>query len=188
MSSQDSKELLGLLQVTGQTREEDIANAMQKCLEDNKINLNKIVSIATDGDRQYRDKTSAPVDTNYFSTVIKKIKDNFADRFEQFKSYKSTLAFIVHPLNTNSNEIHIEPFEIDTGSLEMQLTDLKNKALWSGKFTKSKSNLEKLEVQKCMYVTQQKLTLLKEVEALIFDAWKNLPDCYSVKKKKHLEC
>ncbi|GFT98351.1 uncharacterized protein TNCV_851011 [Trichonephila clavipes] len=167
MSSQGSKELLGLLQVSEQTREEDIANAMQKCLEDNKINLNKIVSIATDEDRH----------------SYKKIKDNFADRFEQFKSYKSTLALIVNPLNTNSNEIHIEPFEIDTGSLEVQLIDLKSKALWSGKFTKSKSKLEKLEVQKCMYVTQQKLTLLKEVEALIFEAWKNLPDCYSVKKK-----
>lgn len=136
--------------------------------------------------KQYRDKTSATVDTNYFSTVIKKIKDEFADRFEQFKTNKTTLAFIVNPLNTNSNEIHIEPFGIDTGSLEMQLIDLKSKALWSGKFTELKSKLEELEVQKCMYVTQQKWTALKEmprVEALIFDAWNSLPDCYSEVKK-----
>ncbi|XP_039312743.1 uncharacterized protein LOC120359413 [Solenopsis invicta] len=78
--------------------------------------------------KQYRDKTSATVDTNYFSTIIKKIKDEFADRFEQFKTNKTTVAFIVNPLNTNSNEIHIEPFEIDTGSLEMQLINLKSKA------------------------------------------------------------
>ncbi|XP_015440313.1 PREDICTED: general transcription factor II-I repeat domain-containing protein 2A-like [Dufourea novaeangliae] len=136
--------------------------------------------------KQYRDKTSATVDTNYFSTVIKKIKDEFADRFEQFKTNKTTLAFIVNPLNTNSNEIHIEPFGIDTGSLEMQLIDLKSKALWSGKFTELKSKLEELEVQKCMYVTQQKWTALKEmprVEELIFDAWNSLPDCYSEVKK-----
>lgn len=136
--------------------------------------------------KQYRDKTSATVDTNYFSTVIKKIKDEFADRLEQFKTNKTTLAFIVNPLNTNSNEIHIEPFGIDTGSLEMQLIDLKSKALWSGKFTELKSKLEELEVQKCMYVTQQKWTALKEmprVEALIFDAWNSLPDCYSEVKK-----
>ncbi|KAL7631858.1 UNVERIFIED_CONTAM: hypothetical protein RMT77_017845 [Armadillidium vulgare] len=51
MSSQGPKEeLLGLLQLSGQTRGEDIANAVQKCLEDNKIYLNKIVSIATDGE------------------------------------------------------------------------------------------------------------------------------------------
>ncbi|GFY21821.1 uncharacterized protein TNCV_1169651 [Trichonephila clavipes] len=74
--------------------EEDIANAMQKCLENNKIDLNKIST-----------------------TIKKKFKDEFADRFEQFKT---TLAFIINSLSTNSNEIHIEPpFGIDTGSLEM---------------------------------------------------------------------
>ncbi|GBM85080.1 Protein ZBED8, partial [Araneus ventricosus] len=52
MSSQGpKKELLGLLPLSGQTRGEDIANAVQKCLEDNGIDINKIVSIATDGDR-----------------------------------------------------------------------------------------------------------------------------------------
>ncbi|GFS49201.1 uncharacterized protein TNCV_2410401 [Trichonephila clavipes] len=93
MSFEDPKEeLLGLLSLSGQTRGEDIANAVQKCLEDNKIDLNKIVSIATDGAR----------------------------------------TFIVTPLDTNSNEIHIEKFGIDTGSLEMQSIDLKSKALWRG--------------------------------------------------------
>ncbi|GBN84918.1 General transcription factor II-I repeat domain-containing protein 2A [Araneus ventricosus] len=48
MSSQGPKEeLLGLLPLSGQ----DIANAVQKCLEDNGIDINKIVSIATDGAR-----------------------------------------------------------------------------------------------------------------------------------------
>uniref|UniRef100_A0A1B0BZI7 DUF4371 domain-containing protein n=1 Tax=Glossina palpalis gambiensis TaxID=67801 RepID=A0A1B0BZI7_9MUSC len=52
MSSQDPKgELLGLLPLSGQIRAEDIANAVQKCLEGNSIDLNKIVSIATDGAR-----------------------------------------------------------------------------------------------------------------------------------------
>ncbi|GBO00878.1 General transcription factor II-I repeat domain-containing protein 2A [Araneus ventricosus] len=52
MSSQCPKEeLIGLLPLSGQTRGEDIANAVQKCLEDNGIDINKIVSIATDGVR-----------------------------------------------------------------------------------------------------------------------------------------
>ncbi|GBM56917.1 hypothetical protein AVEN_213898-1 [Araneus ventricosus] len=52
MSSQGPKEeLLGLRPLSGQTRGEDLANAVQKCLEDNGIDINKIVSIATDGAR-----------------------------------------------------------------------------------------------------------------------------------------
>ncbi|CAG9840739.1 unnamed protein product [Diabrotica balteata] len=67
--------------------------------------------------KEYHDKTSATVDTNYFSTI---------------KTNKTTLAFIVNHLNTNNNEIHVESFGIHTGSLEMQLIDLKSKALWRG--------------------------------------------------------
>ncbi|GFX43959.1 uncharacterized protein TNCV_4112381 [Trichonephila clavipes] len=52
MSSQSPKEkLLELIPLSGQTRGEDIANAVQKCLEDNKTDLNKIILIATDGTR-----------------------------------------------------------------------------------------------------------------------------------------
>ncbi|CAG9828489.1 unnamed protein product [Diabrotica balteata] len=106
------------------------------------------------------------------------------ERFKQFKTNKTTLAFIVNPLNSNSNEIHVEPFGIHTGSLEMQLIDLKCKALYSGTFPELKSKLEELEVQKCMYVTKKR-TALKEmprIEGLIFDAWNSLPDCYSKNK------
>ncbi|GBM62176.1 General transcription factor II-I repeat domain-containing protein 2A [Araneus ventricosus] len=136
--------------------------------------------------KQYRDETNATIDTNYFSTSLKNMKDGFAERFEQFKTNKSTFAFIVNPLNTNTNEINIEPFGIDAGSLQMQLLDLKTKDLWSGKFTELKSKLKELEVQKCMHIAQHKWTALKEisrVEALIFGAWNSLPECYSEVKK-----
>ncbi|GBN00984.1 hypothetical protein AVEN_201755-1 [Araneus ventricosus] len=106
--------------------------------------------------KQYRDETNATIDTNYFSIALKNMKDGFAERFEQFKTNKCTLTFIVYPLNTNTNEINIEPFGIDAGSLQMQLLDLKTKDLWSGKFTNLKSKLEELEVQKCMHIAQHK--------------------------------
>ncbi|GBN89028.1 hypothetical protein AVEN_23528-1 [Araneus ventricosus] len=52
MSSQGPKEeLLGLLPLSGKTRREDIANAVQKCLEDNGIDINKTVYLATYGAR-----------------------------------------------------------------------------------------------------------------------------------------
>ena len=57
MSSQGQKEqLLGLLQLSRQTGGEDISNYMQKCLEDYEIDINKIVSIATDGARSMTGK------------------------------------------------------------------------------------------------------------------------------------
>ncbi|GBM22221.1 hypothetical protein AVEN_273411-1 [Araneus ventricosus] len=114
------------------------------------------------------------------------MKDGFAERCEQFKTNKSTLAFIVNPLNTNTNEINIEPFGIDAGSLQMQLLGLKSKDMWSGKFTELKSKLEELEVQKCMHIAQQKWAALKEiprVETLTFGAWNSLPECYIEVKK-----
>ncbi|GBN70507.1 hypothetical protein AVEN_118443-1 [Araneus ventricosus] len=91
------------------------------------------------------------------------MKVGFAERSEQFKTNKSTLAFIVNPLNTNTNEINIEPFRIDAGSLHMQLLDLKTEDFWSGKFTELRSKLEELEVQKCMHIAQHKWPALKEI-------------------------
>ncbi|GBO36567.1 General transcription factor II-I repeat domain-containing protein 2A [Araneus ventricosus] len=117
---------------------------------------------------------------------FKKHEGWIAERFEQFKTNKSTLAFIVHPLNTNTNDINIEPFGIDAGSLQMQLPDLRTKDLWSGKFTELKSKLEELEVQKYMHIAQHKWTALKgipQVETLIFGAWNSVPECYSEVKK-----
>ncbi|GBL92475.1 hypothetical protein AVEN_174745-1 [Araneus ventricosus] len=136
--------------------------------------------------KQYREETNSTIDTNYFSIALKNMKDGFAERFVRFKTNKSTLTFIVNPLNTNTNEINIEPFGIDAGSLQMQLLDLKTKDLWSGKFTELKIKLEELEVQKCMHIAQHKWTALKEiprVETLIFGAWNRLPECYSEVKK-----
>ncbi|GBM34826.1 hypothetical protein AVEN_208031-1 [Araneus ventricosus] len=79
--------------------------------------------------KQYRNETNATIETNYFSIALKNMKDGFAVRFEQFRTNKSTLAFIVNPPNTNTNEINVEPFGIDAGSLQMQLLDLKTRLL-----------------------------------------------------------
>ncbi|GBO42058.1 hypothetical protein AVEN_273689-1 [Araneus ventricosus] len=110
------------------------------------------------------------------------MKDGFAERFKQFKTNKSNLAFIVNPLNTNTSEINIDPFGIEARSLQMQMLDFKTKDLWSGKFTELKRKLVELEVQKCMHIAQHKWTALKEiprVEANIFGALNSLPECCS---------
>ena len=48
-STGPKEELLGLLPLKGQTRGEDIANAVMECMEKHHIPLEKIVSISTDG-------------------------------------------------------------------------------------------------------------------------------------------
>ncbi|GFX03045.1 transposable element Tc3 transposase [Trichonephila clavipes] len=125
--------------------------------------------------------------------MLEKVIENWTSRLDYIRASRGSpmpeiIFKISIPLKKTpfSNEIHIEPFEIDNESLEMQLIDLKSKALRIGKFTELKSQLDELEVQKCMNVTQQKLTTLKEmprVEALTFEAWNSLPDCYSEVKK-----
>ncbi|GFV58453.1 DUF4371 domain-containing protein [Trichonephila clavipes] len=61
MSSQGPKEeFLGLLPLSRQTRGEDRANAVQKCLEDNKIDIRKIILIAFDGARSLTGKNKGP--------------------------------------------------------------------------------------------------------------------------------
>ncbi|GBM37024.1 Zinc finger BED domain-containing protein 5 [Araneus ventricosus] len=91
MSSQGpKKELLGLLPLSGQTLGEDIANAVQKCLEDNGIGINKIVPIATDGARKALCAQTFPAEiVEVMSLVIKIINSILAKALDhrQFKDF-----------------------------------------------------------------------------------------------------
>lgn len=69
--------------------------------------------------KQYRDEKSACFDANYFSTVLRKMKNSFGERFQQFRANKATLAFIVRPLKTNVKELNLAPFGTDAASLQM---------------------------------------------------------------------
>ncbi|GBO14626.1 hypothetical protein AVEN_76234-1 [Araneus ventricosus] len=80
------------------------------------------------------------------------MKDGFVERFEQFKTNKSTLAFIVNPLNTNTNEINIELFGIDAGSLQMQLLDLNTKELLLTPGLEALSDMDLIPIQKNLSV------------------------------------
>ncbi|GBO01174.1 hypothetical protein AVEN_143818-1 [Araneus ventricosus] len=95
--------------------------------------------------KQYRIETNATIEANYFSIALKNMKDGFAVRFEQFKTNKSTHAFIVNSLSTNTNEINIEPFGIDAGSLQMQLLDLKNQRLLEWQVLRTQEQVGRVE-------------------------------------------
>lgn len=136
--------------------------------------------------KQYRDETSACLDANYFGTVLRKMKTSFSERFQQFRANKATLAFIVHPLKINVNELNLVPFGTDAASLQMQLIDIKSKELWSNKFTELRNRLEELEREKSNLCSQHKWTAINELpkmEKIIFDSWNSLPETYGALKK-----
>ena len=53
------------------------------------------------------------------------MREAFLSRFQEFKNSRATLAFVKNPLNATITELKFSPFEIDIGSFEIQLLDLK---------------------------------------------------------------
>jgi hypothetical protein len=95
-------------------------------------------------------------------------------------------AFVEKPLSVDVTELNYSVFNIDIGSFEMQLLELKNKELWSSKFERLNADMEKLEKNKCDLSSQQKWSALKDLEKedmIIFNAWNSIPDSYDQLKK-----
>ncbi|XP_059138487.1 general transcription factor II-I repeat domain-containing protein 2A-like, partial [Physella acuta] len=184
ISSQGPKEeLLGLLPLSGQTRGEDIADAVQNCLEDYDIDINKIVSIATDEARIMtgihngvttilRQKINREILTFHcivhqealcartFPTEMVEVMDLVI---------KISNSILAKALYHRKSKEFLEELESHYSDLLMYnkvlwlSKDLRTKHLWSDKFTELKSKLEELEVQKSMHVKLHKWTSLKEM-------------------------
>ncbi|GFX19545.1 general transcription factor II-I repeat domain-containing protein 2 [Trichonephila clavipes] len=163
---------------------------MRNCLEDNKIDLNKIVSIATDRARSMTGKNKRA--TILQSKINHEILTFHCIIHQEELCAQTFLAEIVEVMNLVikivnsilSKALHHRQFKEFLSAMETQYSEpfLHNKVRWLSKELKSK--LEELEVQKCMYVKQQKLMALKEmrrVEALIFDVWNSLPQIAAVR-------
>ncbi|XP_076757218.1 general transcription factor II-I repeat domain-containing protein 2-like [Xylocopa sonorina] len=126
MSSQGQKEeLLGLLPLSGQIGGEDIANVVQICLEGNKIDLNKIVSIATNGARNMTGK-------NKRATTILQSKINHEILTFHCIIHQETLCAQTFPAETV--EV-MNLFKEFLNEMETQYSDLllHNKVRWFSK-------------------------------------------------------
>lgn len=135
---------------------------------------------------KYREDKNVSIDTIYFSTVLRKIKNSFEERFHEFRANKSTLSFVLYPLKINVDELNMAPFNTDAAALQMQLIDIKSKELWSSKFTALVDRLEEYEREKSNLISNHKWTAVKQlpkIERIIFDTWNSLPATYETTKK-----
>lgn len=118
------------------------------------------------------------------------MREAFLSRFQEFKNSRATLAFVKHPLNATITELKCSPFEVDIGSFEIQLLNLRNKEIWRSKFERLCVELEIFEKKKCDLSSQHKWSALNDLEKedmIIFNAWNSIPDSYDqLKKLKHI--
>ncbi|XP_071041894.1 uncharacterized protein [Parasteatoda tepidariorum] len=114
------------------------------------------------------------------------MRETFLSKFQEFKNSRAILAFVKNPLNATITELKFSPLEIDIGSFEIQLMDLKNKDIWLSKFERLCVELEILEKKKIDISFQHKWSALNNLEKedmTIFNAWNSIPDSYDQLKK-----
>ncbi|GFU13880.1 dimer_Tnp_hAT domain-containing protein [Trichonephila clavipes] len=92
------------------------------------------------------------------------MREAFLSGFQEFRNSKATLVFAKNPLNATITELKFSPFEIDIGSFEIQLLNLKNKEIWCSKFERLRVELEILEKKKCDLSSQHKWSALNDLE------------------------
>ncbi|GFV54232.1 dimer_Tnp_hAT domain-containing protein [Trichonephila clavipes] len=110
----------------------------------------------------------------------------FLSRFQELKNSRATLIFVKNPPNATITELKFSPFEIDIGSFEIQLLDLKHKEIWRSKVERLCVELEILEKKQCDLSSQHKWSALNDLEKedmIIFNAWNCIPDSYNQLKK-----
>ncbi|GFS68210.1 uncharacterized protein TNCV_1531141 [Trichonephila clavipes] len=107
------------------------------------------------------------------------MREAFLSRFQEFKNSKETLVFVKNPLNATITQLKVSPFEIHTGSFEIQLLDLKNKEIWHSKFKRLCIELEILEKKQCDLSSQHKWFALNDLEKedmILFNTWNSIHD------------
>ncbi|GFX24646.1 uncharacterized protein TNCV_3344261 [Trichonephila clavipes] len=194
------QELLGLLPFNGQTRGEYMAIAVIECMDKHSIPLDKSVSISTDGAKKALCRQTFPDEIckvmELVITIINSILAKALNHrqlkeflFEMESEYADLLLhnkYVKNSLNATITELKFSPFEIDIGSFEIQLLDLKNKEIRRSKFERLCVELEILEKKKCDLSSQHKWSALNNLEKedmIIFNAWNSIPDSYDQLKK-----
>lgn len=154
-----------------QVFERDLASGQLKYFPNLKIHL--------ENSTQFADNRSSHEEINReFLSIIAGAKDNFNNRFLQFRQMETTMCFLTSPDKSKFEELDLSCLHwLDFDNLEMELLEFQESSTWKRKFSDLRATLEKME---CEESTQDSTTDSYENE--ILKAWNSLPDKFKSMK------
>lgn len=115
-----------------------------------------------------------------FSRAVAIAKENFAERFLQFRKMETTLCFLRLQIKPDSKNWISCLRWLDYGNLEMELVEFQENSIWKDKFCDLRATLEKIEKTECEGRAEDGVVGSSEHE--ILKAWNSLPDNFKSMK------
>ncbi|MEE6511708.1 hypothetical protein FKM82_018407 [Ascaphus truei] len=113
-----------------------------------------------------------------FSSIIAVAKENFSNRFLQFRKMETTLCFLTSPDKAKCEELDLSCLHwLDLENLEMELLEFQESSIWKNKFYDLRATLEKME---CEGITEDSTVASSENE--ILKVWNSLPNNFKSMK------
>ena len=144
--------------------ERDLASGQLKYFPNLKIHL--------ENSTQFANNPSSREEINReFLSIITGAKDNFNNRFLQFRQMETTISFLISPDKSKFEELDLSYLHwLDFDNQEIKLLEFQESSTWKTKFSDLRATLEKME---CEESTQDRTTDSYENE--ILKAWNSLP-------------
>ncbi|KAM4694271.1 general transcription factor II-I repeat domain-containing protein 2A-like [Discoglossus pictus] len=112
------------------------------------------------------------------SSIVAAAKENFSNRFLQFRKMETTLYFLTSPDKAKYEELDISCLHwLDLENLEMELLEFQESSIWKNKFYALRATLEKIE---CEGMTTDSTVGSSENE--ILKVWNSLPNNFKSMK------
>ncbi|XP_076352700.1 general transcription factor II-I repeat domain-containing protein 2B-like [Tachypleus tridentatus] len=106
-----------------------------------------------------------------FSSIIAVAKENFSNRFMQFRKIEKTLYFLTFPDKTEFEDLDLSCLHwLGLKTLEMELVEFQENYTWTNKFCALRKTFEKIE---CGGILEENVA--KSCENEILKVWNSLP-------------
>ena len=84
-----------------------------------------------------------------FSSIVAAAKENFGNKFVQFRKMETPLCFLTSPDKAKFEERDLSCLLwLDLGNLEMELLEFQESSIWKNKFYYLRETLEKIECER----------------------------------------